>query len=181
MTSLPEPYSSQLEPLAIQLASAVADASEARAAVEAAEEYQERIAARIAALTDERTALIARRGGGRYEQGDSAALNLIVADLEGLQPLLAEAAARVAAANGVHAEHSIKASNLRAEIAGVEALAARDALVKHADDLAAKLHATINALAEACHHTGDQPFRAWGAPPALFRELRKIAAARGDL
>ena len=181
MTSLPESYATQIEALAVQLTETVHDAGAARRVVEAAEEYQSVIAGRIADLSERRANIVARRGAGEKGPEDGASLALIQADLEGLGPILQEAAAKVQEAQRVHGEHAARASSLRVQIAHVEALAARDALIRHADDLSAKLLATVDALASACAETGYQGRPIWGAPPALFTALRKLAAARGEL
>jgi hypothetical protein len=176
-----EPYVGQIESLSHELAAATLDGSAAIAALTEAEEYQTKIAGRVAELAAQREAITSRRAAGTKEADDGASLALILADLEGLSPLLQEAAQRVAAAQRVHAEHSARAGGLRQQIAQIEGLAARNALVKHADDLSAKLFDTVRALEDACRRTGHSGRPLWGAPQALYQALRGLAAARGEL
>ncbi len=178
---LPEPYAKQIEALAAELADEVMTANTAAEAVAAAEDYQASISGRVSALAVQREAIVSRRGTGTKDANDGAALALIQVDLEGLQPILEEAAQRVADAQRVHAGHSVNAARLRDMIAHEEALAAREALIKYADDLSIRLLQTVTALDAAGRQTQYTGRPIWGAPPVLFTELRRLAAGRGEL
>ena len=178
---LPEPYAKHIEALAAELADEIMNANTAAEAVTAAEDYQAWISGRVSDLTVQREAIVSRRGAGNRESNDGAALALIQADLEGVQPIMEEAAQRVAEAQRVHTGHYIYAARLRDMIAHEEALAAREVLMKHADDLSIRLLQTVTAIDAACRQTQYTGRPLWGAPPVLFTELRKLAAGRGEL
>lgn len=181
MSALPEMFGKQIETLATELAEAMVEANAASSSLDEAEAHRAKIAERVAALAAEREAIIHRRGGGTRDEGDGAALALVQADSEGLQPILQEAAARVQEAEAQRAMLSARAAHLRAQIAHVEALAAREVLIRHADDLSDKLMATVTALDDVCRRTGYTGRPIWGAPPALYQVLRSFAAQRGEL
>jgi chromosome segregation ATPase len=181
MSALPEVFATQLETLAMELAGAMVEANAASAAVDAAEEHRARIASRVAALAEEREAIIGRRSTGRHDLDDGAALALNQADSEGLQPILREAAERVSEAEARRAALAARAAQLRFEIDQVESLAAREALIRHADDLAGKLLETIQALEQKSRQTGHSGRSLWAAPVPLYQALRKFAAERNEL
>jgi hypothetical protein len=181
MTGLPETYANEIENLAAELAEAMTESTAALATVDSAEEHRSAIAGRVAALAAERAAIVGRRRTGRHDQDDGAALALNLADQEGLQPLLQEAAARVQEAEAQRSAAAARAANLRAQITHVEAQAAREALVRHADALSEKMLETLVALEDACRQTGHTGRPVWGPPPALYQRLRGLAAQRGEL
>lgn len=178
---LPEPYATAIKALAAELADEVAEANAAAETLAAAEAHRAQITERVADLSVRREAIVTRRGAGNQQSQDGASLALLQADLEGLQPLMEEAAQRVTAAQRVHAGHSIHAARLREQIGHEEALAAREALIKYANDLSIRLLQTVTALDAACRQTGYQGPPIWGAPPVLYTELRRLAAGRGEL
>ena len=154
--SFPEMFKAQIESLAAELAETMAESNAAGTVLEAAEGYRATIAGRVAALAEERGAIVQRRAGGRHDDGDGAALALNQADAEGLQPLLQEASARVQAAEAAQASLSSRAAHLRAQIMHVEAEAAREAIIRHANSLDEKLLETISALAAVNRQLGDR-------------------------
>lgn len=178
---LPESFAHEIESLAAELAGAIIDANTATEAVTQAEEHQAKIAGRVAELSAQREAITSRRAAGAKADNDGASLALITSDLDGLHPILAEAAERVAHARQDHNGHSARAETLRGQIVHIEAMAAREALIHHADDLAGKLAQTLTALDAACRQTGHTGRPVWGAPPALYQKLRALAAQRGEL
>lgn len=109
---LPEPYAKHIEALAAELADEIMNANTAAEAVTAAEDYQAWISGRVSDLTVQREAIVSRRGAGNRESNDGAALALIQADLEGVQPIMEEAAQRVAEAQRVHTGHYINAARI---------------------------------------------------------------------
>lgn len=179
--SLPEMFKTQIETYALELADVMTESTAASAVLDVAEEHRATVAARVTALVEEREAIIKRRGVGYRDDADGAALSLIQADTEGLQPILQEASARVQEAEAARASLSNRAANLRQEIAHVEALAARQALIRHAEILSEKLLETVHSLAAANRQTGHTGRPDWGPPPALYHVLRGIAAQRGEL
>ena len=78
--------------LAAELADEIMNANTAAEAVTAAEDYQAWISGRVSDLTVQREAIVTCRGTGNKESNDGAALALIQADLEGVQPIMEEAA-----------------------------------------------------------------------------------------
>jgi len=182
MNTMSEHYEDSIKSLGGELGLAMADLSTLEREVSAAEEYRGKIAERVSALSNERSEIVSRRAGGKHGAEDGAALALIQADLEGLNPILQEAAGKVTEARAAYSAASARAQGLRLELVRTEALAARDALIAHADSLAEKLLETITALDAASQQAGGRGGRpAWGAPAALFKTLRGIAAARGEL
>jgi uncharacterized protein YukE len=179
--SLSETFKSQIEMLALQLAQAMVEANAASAVVTVAEAHRETIATRVAALAGDREAILGRRGCGQRSDEDGAALALIQADTESLQPILQEASERVRAAEARCAGLSASASHIRMQIARIEAQAVREALIEHASILAGKLFETINAITAANHELGHTGRPLWGAPPELYLALRRLASERGEL
>jgi hypothetical protein len=179
--SLPESFKTQIENLAFDLAEVMSESTAAGAVLDAAEGHRDNVAARVAALAEEREAIIKRRGGGYRDDTDGAALALIQVDSDGLQSILQEASARVEEAEAARAALSNRAAHLRQEIAHVEALAYREALIRHADLLSERLLETLNSIAAVNRQTGHTGRPEWGPPPDLYQVLRKIAAQRGEL
>jgi hypothetical protein len=179
--SLPDFFKTQIDSFALELAEVMTESTAAGAVLDAAEGHRDTVAARVAALAEEREAIIKRRGGGYRDDTDGAALALIQVDSDGLQSILHEASARVEAAEAARASLSNRAAQLRQEIARVEALAHRQALIGYADILSEKLLETVNSLAAANLQTGHMGRPEWGPPPALYQVLRGIAAQRGEL
>ena len=181
MLPMPDTYSIQIKSLSGQLAESVHDAGVARRAVEVEEAYQQKIASRVADLAERRGNIIARRSSGAHEGGDAADLALIAADLEGLQPLLQEAAVKVAETQRAHSAYTARAAALRQQIAELQALARRDALVHYLHALAEKMSAGLAGLEEAAHATGYTGKPLWAPPAPLWASLRKLAAQSGVL
>lgn len=181
MFAMPDTYSNQIKSLSGQLSESVHDAGVARRAVEVEEAYQEKIAARVAELAEQRGNIIARRSSGAHEGADAADLALIAADLEGLQPLLTEAAEKVAQAQRAHSAHTARASGLRQQLAELQALAKRDALVGYLATLGEKMQEGLAGLDEAARVTGYTGKPLWSPPPALWQAMRRLAAQSGVL
>lgn len=181
MLAMPDAYSNQIKSLSGQLAEAVHDAHAARRTVETEEAYQQKIAARVADLAAQRETIVTRRAGGTHAAADAADLALIQADAEGLATLLHEAAQKVAEAQRVHGEHASRAAALRQQIAEVQALAKRDALVAYLSALGEKMQEGLAVLAEAAQVTGYTGKPLWTPPAPLYAALRKLAAQSGIL
>ena len=178
---LPDMFKHQIHALASQLAETMVESNAASTAATEAAEYRSTIAARVAALADEREAIVKRRGGGERDDADGGTLSLIQIDAESLQPILREASERVQAAETRLSTLSAGAAHLRAQIARVEAQAMREALVEHAGILAGKLFETVNAITAVNHELGHTGRPVWGAPPELYQALRRLASERGEL
>ncbi len=181
MPALPEPYSQHIETLTGEMASAAHDAGRARRAVEVEEAHRQQIADRVADLAARRENIIARRSTGAHAEADAADLALIQADTEGLQLLLAEAAEKVAQAQRVHSEHAARASSLRQQLAELQALAKRDALIEYLAALGEKMNEGLSGLEEAARLTGYSGRPLWSPPAPLWAALRKLAAQSGVL
>lgn len=181
MLLLPEPYAAQAQHLIAELSEAVHDAGVARRAVEVEEAYQQKIASRVAELAEQRGNIIARRSSGAHEGVDAADLVLIAADLEGLQPLLQEAAGKVAETQRAHSAHTARASGLRQQLAELQALTKRDALVAYLATLGEKMQEGLAGLDEAVQVTGYTGKPLWSPPAPLYAALRKLAAQSGLL
>ena len=181
MLAMPDAYSNQIKSLSGQLAESVHDAGVARRAVEVEEAYQQKIASRVAELAEQRGHIIARRSSGAHEGADAADLALIAADLEGLQPLLQEAAVKVAETQRAHSAYTARASSLRQQLAELQSLAKRDALVAYLSALGAKMQEGLAGLDEAAQVTGYTGKPLWSPPAPLWTVLRRLAAQSGLL
>lgn len=166
---------------AASLATASVRLDTAKAALTAAEKNAAAVRGRVGALEQERAAIGQRRAAGQHEEGDGGRLELMRLDLEGLQPLVAEADAAVASARRKFDAAEGLATSARQQLARVEAEAQLTALVEHAQRLDALMLATIEHITITAAQAG-----ATGRPPyapsvALVQAVRRAAAAHGVL
>lgn len=166
---------------AASLATATARLDTAKAALAAAEKSAAAVRARVAALEAERATIGQRRAAGQHEGGDGGRLELIRLDVEGLQPLVAEAEAAVADARRQFDAAEGLATGARQHLARAEAEAQLTALVEHVQKLDSLMVATIEQIAITAAQAG-----ATGRPPyapsvALVQAVRRAAAAHGVL
>ncbi len=111
----------------------------AQAVLAAAEGDADTIRRRILDLEGARNAIIVRRREGDHRDGDGAELALLDADKQGLQEVLAERDAAVAAARVPADAAAAALTTARFTLRRAEALAAEAALGEHANGLVEKL------------------------------------------
>ena len=162
------------------VASATAQHDRAREGLVAAEAGRTRVTERIVALEAERSAIIARRQGGRGHDDDGARLELTRLDLEGLADLLRAEDAKVAAALAPVNDAMGAVQAAQYQLTRIECEATEAALIENAGTLDALLLANLKQLEELRAPLGrGKP--GWAPSPALWLELRRLAAAAGRL
>jgi hypothetical protein len=156
---------------------AEAKATAAQAALAAAEGDADTIRRRILDLEGARNAIIVRRREGDHRDGDGAELALLDADKQGLQEVLAERDAAVAAARVPADAAAAELATARFQLRRAEALAAEAALGEHATSLVEKLLETLARLGEAGAQIGRGQ-ATWHPPERLMNELRRLDVQR---
>lgn len=163
------------------IATATARLSAATAALTEAEAADRKVRDRMAALTTERQAIIARRAGGQHGDGDAGHLALIAADIEGLASIVGEAEAAVTTERvKVEAEQRL-VDQARAQLTRAEDEAALTALVDHAKRLDELLTVTLQQIAAVAARIGAPGRPPFAPSPALVMAIRRHAAAHGLL
>lgn len=163
------------------VATAAARYDAAAAALAEAERAAARVRERVTALTQERAAMVSRRAQGQHEDGDAARLALIGADLDGLEPLAAEADASVAALRQKAESARSIVTNAQGQLARAEDEAALTALVGHAQALDVLLVSTLQQITATSARLGVPGRPPFAPSPALALEMRRLCAAHGLL
>lgn len=138
------------------------------------------IADRINAIHTNRSAIIARRQAGDARPGDAGEIELLAADVQGLEGILAERKAEVAKAKTAQTAARQMLASAQSNMQRAEDAANLAALKEHAGKLDALLLATVQQIVETQNRLGDRR-AAWAPSKELHFALRKLAAAAGIL
>ncbi len=154
---------------------AEAHAAAAQAALAAAEGDADAIRRRILDLDGQRGAIVIRRTHGEERPTDGPDLAVIAADKEGLEGLLREREAAVAAARAPAEAAASALANARLQLRRSEALSAEAAMAEHADSLQAKLLETLAQLAEIGRQIGRGGRSIWFPSQRLSDALTRLS------
>lgn len=138
------------------------------------------VADRISAIDADRSAIIARRQHGDSRPGDAGTVELLAADRQGLEAILAEREAEVTKAKAALAAARQALVTAQREMQRSEDEVTHAALKEHASKLDALLLATVTQIGEVRTRLGEQR-SSWTPSAALYRELRKLVSVAGGL
>jgi hypothetical protein len=163
------------------VAEAEAGVARTAAALRQAEAHRQHVADRLADIEAGRATVVSRRAAGDQRHDDGALVALAQADIEGLNALLTNADAAVAAVRGPHEDAERAVAAARFSLDREKDGAVEGALIAHARQLDDAMLRTIGELETAAARLGRTGRPVWGVSPVLYAKVRALASARGEL